>query len=344
MVATNALELGIDIGQLQAAVLCGYPGSIASTWQQMGRAGRTSEAALAILVATGGLLDQYVIQNPGFLFENSPEHAFINPDNLMLLVDQLRCAAFELPFQPGETFGACTYTDDVLQLLAEQGELHAAGGRYFWSGEGYPAQQVSLRSAGSDSVTIQAERPGDQIEGQTVIGEIDHASATMLVHEGAIYIHEGQSYVVNKLDLEENLATVVPTRVDYYTEVTSETKIEVLSEQESRADLHVQIAHGELLVSSRPVGYRRIKRFTHETLGVFPLEYEPAEVETNGYWFGILPEAQMKLARAGQWYDSENNYGANWQEQRRRVRIRDDYAASNAALPSWRSASTTCIT
>ena len=339
VVATNALELGIDIGQLQAAVLCGYPGSIASTWQQMGRAGRTSEAALAIMVATGGLLDQYVIQNPGFLFENSPEHAFINPDNLMLLVDQLRCAAFELPFQPGETFGACTYTGDVLQLLAEQGELHAAGGRYFWNGEGYPAQQVSLRSAGSDSVTIQAERPG----GETVIGEIDHASATMLVHEGAIYIHEGQSYVVKKLDLEENLATVVPTRVDYYTEVTSETKIDVLSEQESRADLHVLIAHGELLVSSRPVGYRRIKRFTHETLGVYPLEYEPAEVETNGYWFGILPEAQMKLAMAGQWYDSENNYGPNWQEQRaRRARV-TAIAVPNAARLSQEIDSTTSI-
>ena len=329
VVATNALELGIDIGQLQAAVLCGYPGSIASTWQQMGRAGRTAEAALAILVATGGLLDQYIIQNPGFLFENSPEHAFINPDNLMLLVDQLRCAAFELPFQPGETFGACTYTDDVLQLLAEQGELHAASGRYFWSGEGYPAQQVSLRSAGSDSVTIQAERSG----GETVIGEIDHASATMLVHEGAIYIHEGQSYVVTSLDLDEKLARVAPTRVDYYTEVTAETKIEILCEQERRADEHVQIAHGELLVSSRPVGYRRIKRFTHETLGVYPLEYEPAEVETNGYWFGILPAAQMKLAMAGHWYDSENNYGPNWQEQRQRVRIRDNYECVQCGAP-----------
>ncbi len=345
VVATNALELGIDIGQLQAAVLCGYPGSIASTWQQMGRAGRTSEAALAILVATGGLLDQYIIQNPGFLFENSPEHAFINPDNLMLLVDQLRCAAFELPFQPGETFGACTYTDDVLQLLTEQGELHAANGRYFWNGEGYPARQVSLRSAGSDSVTIQAERPGDQLAGQTVIGEIDHASATMLVHEGAIYIHEGHSYVVSKLDLEENLATVVPTRADYYTEVTSETKIDVLSEQETRKTQYVTVAHGELLVSSRPTGYRRIKRFTHETLGVFPLEYEPDQVETNGYWFGILPDAQMKLARAGQWYDSENNYGSNWQEQRRTRTCREmATAASNAARQRPRTASMMCTT
>ena len=183
------------------------------------------------------------------------------------------------------------------------------------------------------------------MRGKRVIGEIDHASATMLVHEGAIYIHEGQSYVVNKLDLEENLATVVPTRVDYYTEVTSETKIDVLSEQESRADPHVQIAHGELLVSSRPVGYRRIKRFTHETLGVFPLEYEPAEVETNGYWFGILPEAQMKLARGravvrlGEQLRGQLAGAASASASPRRLSLRP-MRRSRAS----ESASTTCIT
>ena len=134
VVATNALELGIDIGQLQAAVLCGYPGSIASTWQQMGRAGRSTETALAILIATGGVLDQYVIQHPEFLLAQSPEHALLNADNPMLLVDQLRCAAFELPFQPGESFGNSPMTSDFLELLAEEGDLQQAVGRYFWRG------------------------------------------------------------------------------------------------------------------------------------------------------------------------------------------------------------------
>ena len=157
VVATNALELGIDIGALQAAVICGYPGSIASTWQQMGRAGRTTEASLALMVATGGALDQYVIHHPEFIFEQSPEHALINPDNLMLLVDQVRCAVFELPFATGEPFGANAATDDVLALLVEDGDVQAHNGEFYWSGESYPARSVSLRSAGRDSVVIQAE-------------------------------------------------------------------------------------------------------------------------------------------------------------------------------------------
>ncbi len=169
VVATNALELGIDIGQLQAAVLCGYPGSIAAAWQQMGRAGRTREASLAILVATGGALDQYVIRHPEFLFERSPEHALINPDNLMLLVDQMRCAAFELPFARGEGFGHSPHAADVLDLLAEQGDVQLQGGRSFWAGAAYPARSVGLRSSSGDTVAIQAESS----QGPIVIGEID---------------------------------------------------------------------------------------------------------------------------------------------------------------------------
>ncbi len=189
VVATNALELGIDIGQLQAAVLCGYPGSIASAWQQMGRAGRTREASLAILVATAGALDQYVIRHPEFLFERSPEHALINPDNLMLLVDHMRCAAFEAPFERGEPFGHSPYAADVLSLLAEQGDVQEQNGRRFWIGAAYPARDVGLRSSG-DTVAIQAETG----EGQTVIGVIDAAMLSLLVHAGAPICIEGQSY------------------------------------------------------------------------------------------------------------------------------------------------------
>ncbi|MCB0121348.1 MAG: DEAD/DEAH box helicase, partial [Caldilineaceae bacterium] len=251
VVATNALELGIDIGGLQAAVLCGYPGSIAATWQQMGRAGRTDAGALAILVATGGLLDQYIIQHPDYLFDRSPEHALINADNLLLLIDHLCCAAFELPFHANETFGRCPFTADALQLLHEQGDVQRHGARFFWGGESYPARQVGLRSTGADTVAIQveetrrggAEERGSQAEvdfyGESaadadpvvlqyrvrVIGQIDHASAPLLVHEGAIYLHEGRSYHVRQLDLENQQATVTPTEVDYYTEVTAETEI-----------------------------------------------------------------------------------------------------------------------
>ena len=353
VVATNALELGIDIGGLQAAVLCGYPGTIASVWQQMGRAGRTQEGALAILVATGGALDQYVIQHPDFLFERSPEHALVNPDNLMLLVDQLRCAAFELPFGPDEGFGASPIAVDALQLLAEGGEVRLHQGRFFWSGESYPARQISLRNAGSDTVAIQVQEGGNPLRGglgvgiegvdvifenappargvvaepsvARIIGQIDQGSAPLLLHSGAIYLHEGQSYQVDRLDLANNLATVTPVQVDYYTEVTTETEIQVLQEAAARSAPGATVAYGDLQVSSQVVGFRRIKRFTHENLGVFPLAYEPQLLETSGYWFSLLPATQQKLAQQGQWFDSLNDYGPNWQEQRQRVRARDHY-------------------
>ncbi|MCX6050116.1 MAG: DUF1998 domain-containing protein, partial [Chloroflexi bacterium] len=332
VVATNALELGIDIGQLQAVVLCGYPGSIASTWQQMGRAGRTREAALALFVATGGALDQYIIQHPEFIFDRSPEHALINPDNLMLLVDHVRCAVFELPFQADEPFGACPFTADVLQLLTEQGDLQQQGARFFWQGEGYPARRVSLRTTGSDTVVIQA---GLQASGDTnrIIGEIDYASASLLVHDGAIYLHEGQSYRVDQLDLTNHLAQVTPVDVDYYTEVAAETSIDILAEHEQRLALGARVTHGDLQVSSQVIGFRRIKRFTHENLGVLPLAYPPQTIETSGYWFQILPETQTQLEHAGQWYDSPNDYGPNWQEQRNRVRARDHYRCKRCGAP-----------
>jgi len=363
VVATNALELGIDIGGLQAAVLCGYPGTIASVWQQMGRAGRTQEGALAILVATGGVLDQYMIQHADYLFARSPEHALINPDNLMLLVDQVRCAAFELPFRPAEAFGASPFAGEALELLAEQGTVQRHNGRFFWSGESYPARQISLRSAGSETVTIQvASSPladnrigigrdegeidfyasptgAEPASAVQVIGQIDQASAPLLLHDGAIYIHEGQSYHVAQLDLANKLAIVTPIAVDYYTEVTNETEVQVLSEVGAHPIHGARVAHGDLLVSSQVVGFRRIKRFTHENLGIFPLDYAPQTLETSGYWFRLLPEVQQQLAAQGAWFDSLNDYGPNWQAQRRQVRARDGYRCTQCGAPEPQAAS-----
>jgi DEAD/DEAH box helicase domain-containing protein len=371
VVTTNALELGIDIGQLQAAILCGYPGTIASTWQQMGRAGRTAtteteDAGVAVLVATGGALDQYVIQHPEFLLERSPEHALINPDNLMILFDQMRCAAFELPFQVGESFGASPHSEAVLQLLAEQGDLRLHGSRYFWAGAGYPARQVSLRSTSSDTVTIQVaegEEPGARPEGTReergversdnpkspipnpklpsgpqVLGTVDQGSAPFFVHPGAIYLHEGQSYQVEGLDLAHKIATVTPTRVDYYTEAATETAITVLVEHERRTIHGAWAAHGELQVQSQVIGFRRIKRFTHETIAVETLDYPPVLTETSGYWIKVGPAAQQQLEAANQWYDSLNDYGPNWPEQRQRVRARDGHRCTQcgAAEPPGR--------
>ena len=334
VVATNALELGIDIGDLQAVIVCGYPGSIAATWQQIGRAGRTIDTSLAIVVATSGVLDQFIMQHPEFIFAQSPEQAIIHPDNLMLLVDQVRCAAFEQPFVGDEAFGHSPFTGAVLDLLCEQGDVQRLGqadsARYFWNGDSYPAHHVSLRSAGNETVLIHAAADG---RAPIIIGEIDQQSAPFLLHEGAIYIHEGRSHLVEQLDLEQKVARVSEVEVDYYTEATTETAIDLLEEHAHSIQQGAAVGYGELLVRSQVMSYRRIKRFTHETLGVAPLDYPPREWETSGYWLSVLPQTQEMLMRAGQWMDAPNDYGPNWQTQRSRVRARDGYRCTQCGAP-----------
>ncbi len=369
VVTTNALELGIDIGQLQAAVLCGYPGSIASTWQQMGRAGRTQEAALAILVATGQPIDQYLSHHPEFLFERSPEQALINPDNLMLLVDQMRCASFELPFRSDASFGNSPFTNDVFDLLVEEGNLRRYGPRLMWSGAGYPSHQIGLRSADNDPVVIQVrsaefamrnaqtgeqrvEAGGwraestEQEERSTIrnsqfairnqiLGEMDAASAPAFIHDGAIYMHEGETYRVDQLNLEQRIAQVTPVNVDFYTTSDAETTVEVLTvhDQKTVPTGRLTLAHGELRVVSQITGYRRVRRQTQETLGQFPLDYPPTTLETSGYWFSVGEAAQRILALQGSWFDSINDYGPNWQEQRQKVRRRDYFRCTQCDTP-----------
>ncbi|RLT32433.1 MAG: ATP-dependent helicase [Chloroflexi bacterium] len=335
VVTTNALELGIDIGRLEAAILCGYPGTIASAWQQMGRAGRTADASLAILVASASALDQYLISQPAFFFERSPEQAVINPDNLMLLVDQMRCAAFELPFVAGESFGRSPITGDVLALLAESGDVNDYAGRFLWQGESYPARRVSLRSAGNDPFLIQAT----DADGVTrLVGEIDGESAPLLVHDGAVYLHEGQSYLVERLDWEGRIASVRGVEVDFYTQANSESQTEVLAIHGERTEGGSHLAYGDLRVTTTVSDYRRVRRYTHENLGVFPLDYPPHTLETTGYWLEVTPAAQEILMQMDRWRDAPNDYGPNWQEQRAAVRARDKYACTQcgASKPEGR--------
>lgn len=322
--ATNALELGIDIGQLQAAVLCGYPGTIASTWQQMGRAGRTREQSMAILVASGLPIDQYLMQHPDFLFENSPEHALINPDNLMLLQEQIRCAAFELPFVEGERFGRSPWVAEVLTHLVEEGDLQAHKGRFLWAGTASPAREVNIRASGNSRIAVQAV---DEVGGAGVrmIGEVDDWRAPMQVHKGAVYLHEGATYLVDNLALQDGTAMARRADVDYYTQVDIESDLEVVAAHEQRKTPGAQVACGDVRVTTQVVGFRRIRRFSHEILGAEPLEFEPSVLETTGYWFNVTPAAQRRLEAAGAWFDSVNDYGPNWETQRQLVRIRDNY-------------------
>jgi len=222
VVSTSALELGIDVGSLDAAVMAGYPGTIAATWQRAGRAGRRSGSSCAVLVASSAPLDQFIVRHPDYFFGNTPEHAFIQPDNLEILINHLKCAAFELPITPGERFGDVD-VPDLCARLAVAGFLHRAADHYHWTHEAYPADIISLRSVSSDNFVI------IDITGEPcVIGEVDFPSALVFVHEKAIYIHGGQQYHVEHLDFKERKAYVKRVDVDYYTEAIRYTQVRIL--------------------------------------------------------------------------------------------------------------------
>lgn len=285
VVATNALELGIDIGQLDACVITGYPGTITSTWQQAGRAGRRADVSCAILVASSAPLDQYIITHPDYFFSQSPEHALINPDNLLILLNHIKCAAFELPFEEGEQYGGQSI-DQILEFLAEQGVLHKARGTYHWSTESYPADEISLRTAARDNVVI---IDTTELEPR-VIGEVDSFSAPTMVHEEAIYIHEGEQYHIERLDWEGKKAYATHVDVDYYTDANLAVQVRVIDEFESERFDVCSKAHGEVLVSALPTIYKKIKMWTHENIGWGDVRLPEQEMQTTAYWQSF-PEA-----------------------------------------------------
>ncbi|OAS16227.1 DEAD/DEAH box helicase [Paenibacillus oryzisoli] len=279
VVSTNALELGIDIGQLQACVLNGYPGTIASTWQQSGRAGRRQETSLTILVASSNPLDQYLIQNPRYFFERPPEQARIHPDNLIILVDHVKCAAYELPFEANEKFGEESLTD-VLEYLTEEQVLHQVNDRWYWMEQSFPAHNISLRSAAQENFVII-----DMTNGHRVIGECDRFSAPTLIHEEAIYIHEGIQFQVEKLDYEEKKAFVRQVSVDYFTDASMAVQLKVLHvNREGRVGgLLRQL--GEVTVNAQPTIFKKIRLRTHENIGSGPIRLPEEELHTSSYWF-----------------------------------------------------------
>lgn len=279
VVSTNALELGIDIGQLQACVMNGYPGTIASTWQQSGRAGRRAESSLTVLVASSNPLDQYVIQNPRYFFERPPERALIAPDNLIILVDHIKCAAYELPFEEGETFGE-EALEDILEFLTEEHILHRVKNRYYWMEQSFPAHDISLRSAAQENFIII-----DVTNGSRVIGEVDRFSAPTLIHEEAIYIHEGVQYQVEKLDYEEKKAFVREVNVDYFTDAHMAIQLKVLHVQKETEEEGLLRQYGEVTVNSKPTIFKKIKLRSHENIGSGPIHLPEEELHTSSYWF-----------------------------------------------------------
>lgn len=296
VVATNALELGIDIGALDACVVAGFPGTIASAWQQMGRAGRRNDSSAAVMVATSSPLDQFLVTHPDYFFQRTPEAALIDPNNLIILVSHIKCAAFELPFADEERFGVDT-TLEILAFLAENDILHHVDGVWHWMSESFPAQEVSLRTAGAENVVIIEQGPPAR-----VIGEIDRVSAPTMVHEEAIYIHEGQQYQVERLDLDEKKAYVRAVDVDYFTDAEQAVKVNVIDEFESSDDR----AYGEVSVTYLPTIFKKIKMHTHENVGWGKIHLDEDTFHTSAYWLTIpthiaerLPRAEMEAGLLG---------------------------------------------
>ncbi len=333
VVTTNALELGIDIGQLDVAVLTGYPGSVASTWQQAGRAGRRVDQSLAILVAGNGALDQYICNHPRYLFGRSPEHALINPDNLRIMVKHLLCAAYELPFGEGEKFGTFDQVAPVMAALSAEGSLHETRNQYHWIGDGVPASRLSLRTSGADTVVIHDSSQDVPV----VIGEVDLDSAPLLVYEGAIYMHQAQTFLVDALDWDGRIAYVRPVDVDYYTRSSLGSTIRDLRPEAEYASAGLLVAHGEVTVITKASGYRKIKRYSHETLGYGVIDLPEMTLETTGYWLIFSQELAEALWEAGI-LARPNNYGPNWTQQRRRALERDGYRCRTCGALGYQSA------
>ncbi|PTX53892.1 DEAD/DEAH box helicase domain-containing protein [Melghirimyces profundicolus] len=284
VVSTNALELGIDIGELEACVICGYPGTIASTWQQAGRAGRRQGASVTFLVASSNPLDQYVIEHPEYFLKQTPEHALVQPDNLVILVNHIKCAAYELPFEEGEEFGVAT-TKEVLDFLVEERVLHRTGGRWYWMDQSFPAKDISLRSAAQENfIVIDISETGNH----RVLGEVDRFSAPTLIHEEAIYLHEGVQYQVEKLDYEEKKAYVRQVDVDYYTDANLAVQLKVLEvEREERDGPNRSKNMGEVTVNALATLFKKIKFNTHENIGSGPIHLPEEEMHTTAYWLTV---------------------------------------------------------
>jgi DEAD/DEAH box helicase domain-containing protein len=320
VVSTNALELGIDIGSLQCAVLVGYPGTIASTWQQLGRAGRRS-GSIGVFVASSSPLDQFIVRHPEYFLGTDPEEGLIDPDNLLLLAGHLQAGLFELPFMEDERLGAAD-VHELLRLFEEDGSATRSAGRWFWSRQAFPAEEVHLRRILADNVVIiDTSHPRPQ-----VIGEMDQFTAPVLLHEEAVYLHEGAQYHVDRLDWDEKKAYVRPVEVDYYTNALASVTVQVLdtfasavgeglgrSHGEVRggaADGLRPVAalggssphelarhHGELKITSLASMFKKIRFHTHENIGAGPIHLPEQTLHTTGYWITVDPGLWVLLGR-----------------------------------------------
>jgi DEAD/DEAH box helicase domain-containing protein len=293
VISTSALELGIDVGELDAAILVGYPGSIASTWQRAGRAGRRTDEALVMLIALEDALDQYLMRRPDYLFARPVEHAVIDPENPYILAGHLRCAAAEAPLaeEDRQIFG--DHTVEIAQLLTEHGELTPRLQRWYWAKESYPAGDVEVRSVGGTAFRIV------DITRNRLIGTVDGARACEQVHPGAVYLHQGEAYLVRDFDVAHRTAGVVPSDGDYYTQARSTTELDILAVTKQRAWGPTTAYFGEVEVSTQVISFARKRLFSEEVLGEEPLDLPEERLQTAAVWFSIPAQLEAEVRRQG---------------------------------------------
>lgn len=292
LVSTSALELGVDIGALDVVLLQGYPGSIAATWQRFGRAGRRQQASIGVLVANSTPLDQYIVRHAEFFLSAAPEQARIAPDQPLILLDHIRCAAFELPFVDGDRFGA-VQPQAYLQLLEESGVVHREGRSWEWIADAYPAIAVNLRAVADGNFVVV-----DRSEGrQNIIAEVDYSSAALTLYEGAIHLVQSLPYQVEKLDWDGRKAFVTRTHADYYTDAIDYTRLKVLERFDAVPAGRGDACLGEVQVVRRVAGYKKIRYYTHENVGYGPVTLPDQELHTTALWWQ-LPQASLDAAFA----------------------------------------------
>jgi DEAD/DEAH box helicase domain-containing protein len=291
VVATNALELGIDVGGLDACVLDGFPGTIASMWQQAGRAGRQTQDSVVVLVAGEDQLDQWLMSHPDQVFRRPPEPAVINPANPYVLNAHLACAAYERPLGLADERWWPGLLDEGVRALVVDDRLKIRPRRFgghdqplaVWAARGWPSHAVGLRNGSTHEVRIA------RVDG-TLVGTVDQGRAGRMVHPGAIYVHQGQTYRVTQLDLDDGAAIVEPTDGGEWTQPRSLTDITILDRESSRTVGRSQLSLGSVRVTSQVVGYRRFDSFTGELLGTEELHLPPGELTTRAFWYTVEPD------------------------------------------------------
>ena len=322
VISTNALEMGIDMGKVDAVVMMGYPGSISSFYQQSGRAGRRNQASLAVLIASASPLDQFIIRHAEFVRGGNPESALIDPDNPLILLNHLRSAAFELPIKNGDHFGLLNW-DNVkpyLEILCTLSDLHHKHDNYYWIAEEYPASDISLRNINRNSIKLKLNQ-GKKL---TVIGEVDFQSAFRIAHPGAVYLHDGTSYLVRKLDQDEASAELVSHYEDYITEPRINSSIKIDSVERSKQFTNFNSHFGELRVVEKVIGYKRIDWKTQQLLSIEELDLPEQELLTRGVWMCLSASLVNVLRENNLWQSDPNQYGNQWARIRLAVIARDE--------------------